>query len=71
MQITKDMNIGQVVAANVELAPILAACGMHCFGCPMAQMETLEDACAGHGINVDALVEKLNEKLAEMESAVK
>ena len=53
MQITKDMNIGQVVAANVELAPIL------------------EDACAGHGINVDALVEKLNEKLAEMESAAK
>ena len=66
MVITKDMNIGQVVAANRELIPILAACGMHCFGCPMAQMETLEAACMGHGIDPDQLVAKLNEKLAEL-----
>ena len=69
MKITKDMNIGQVVAMNRELIPTLAACGMHCFGCPMAQMETLEAACLGHGIDPDKLVEKLNaelEKLAEL-----
>ena len=66
MVITKDMNIGQVVAMNRELIPTLAACGMHCFGCPMAQMETLEAACMGHGIDPDKLVAKLNEKLAEL-----
>ena len=69
MQITKDMNIGQVVAMNVELAPILAECGMHCFGCPLSQMETLEAACMGHGVDADALVARLNAKLAELEQA--
>ena len=35
-------------------------CGMHCIGCPASQMETLEEACAVHGIDVDEVVEKLN-----------
>ena len=68
MKITKDMNIGQVVATNMELIPLLQRAGMHCFGCPMAQMENLEDAAAGHGIDVDKLVAALNNKLEELEA---
>ena len=33
--------------------------GMHCTGCPSARAETLEQAAAVHGIDVDDLVEDL------------
>ena len=33
---------------------------MHCLGCPASAGETLEEACLVHGIDVDALIEKLN-----------
>ena len=39
--------------------------GMHCFGCPMAHMETIEQGAKAHGMSkkdVDKLVEKLNKK---------
>ena len=35
---------------------------MHCLYCPCAQAETLEEACGVHGIDVDEVVAKLNEK---------
>ena len=34
---------------------------MHCLGCALAHNETVEDAAAVHGVDVDALVDKLNE----------
>jgi len=34
--------------------------GMHCLGCPSAQMESLEEAAMVHGIDADLLVEKIN-----------
>jgi hybrid cluster-associated redox disulfide protein len=37
--------------------------GMHCLGCPSSQMESLEDACMVHGIEVDAVIENLNNYL--------
>ena len=39
--------------------------GMHCFGCPFSQMESLEDGCAAHGSDVNELVEKLNGYLSQ------
>ncbi len=62
--VSKDMMIKQVIAADDFLAEILMDHGMHCLGCPMHTMETLEQACAGHGIDADELVGKLNEYLA-------
>ncbi|MBR2842053.1 MAG: DUF1858 domain-containing protein, partial [Lachnospiraceae bacterium] len=37
---------------------------MHCLGCPSAQAESLEDACAVHGTDVDAIINKMNDFLA-------
>ena len=42
---------------------ILLGFGLHCFGCPMSQMETIEEAAAVHGVEVDLMVEKINEFL--------
>ena len=35
---------------------------MHCLSCPAALVETLEEACEVHGIDVDELVEILNQE---------
>lgn len=58
--IDKTMKIGELLQANPEKAQILLDAGMHCLGCPASQMETLEEACAVHGIDVEELVANLN-----------
>ncbi|WP_293978592.1 hydroxylamine reductase [uncultured Clostridium sp.] len=58
--ITKDMVIADIVNADPENTKILMECGMHCIGCPSSQMETLEEACNVHGLNVEDLLAKLN-----------
>lgn len=59
--ITKETIIREVLEINPDLAPILLEAGMHCLGCPAASAESLEEACAVHGIDVEELVNKLNE----------
>ena len=39
---------------------ILSNFGLGCIYCPMAQMESLEEACAVHGLDVDELLKQLN-----------
>ena len=63
-QVSKDMTIGEVLAMNPEVAPILMEIGMHCLGCPASQGESLEEAAMVHGIDSDELVTKINEDLA-------
>ena len=60
MEITKNIKIGELLDVAPDKAEILLAAGMHCLGCPASQAETLEEACAVHGIDVDKLVEELN-----------
>ncbi|PHV70807.1 hydroxylamine reductase [Sporanaerobium hydrogeniformans] len=56
---TKDRIIGEILKSNPENAQVLMAAGMHCLGCPSSQMETLEDACAVHGLKVEDILSKL------------
>lgn len=63
VKITKTMTIGKVLSIDENLATILMGFGLHCFGCPMSQAETLEEAAEVHGVDVDMMVEKLNEAL--------
>ena len=60
MEINKDTTIGEILEKAPEKAELLLEVGMHCLGCPASQMETLEEACAVHGIDVYEVVEKLN-----------
>ena len=63
-KISKDMTIGDILRVDEGLVPILLETGMHCLGCPSAQAESLEDACAVHGTDVDAIINKMNNFLA-------
>ena len=60
MKIDKDMTIGEILEKAPEKADILMEVGMHCITCPISQMETLEEACGVHGIDVNEVLEKLN-----------
>ena len=62
MEFNKDTTIGEILEKAPEKADILLEIGMHCLGCPASQMETLEEACEVHGIDVEEVVSKLNEE---------
>ena len=61
MKITKDMNIIEVVQKYPDTIGVFMYAGMGCFGCHVAQFETVEEGATAHGIDVDALVDALNE----------
>ena len=62
MKFNKDTRIGEILEVAPEKAEILLNVGMHCIGCPASQMETIEEACEVHGIDVEDVLEKLNEE---------
>lgn len=64
MQVEKEMLIGDLLQVDPGVAPILMGSGMHCLGCPASQMESLEEACFVHGLNVETVVDAINEYLA-------
>jgi len=61
VEIKKTMNIGDLMRLDPNVAPVLMGFGLHCFGCPMSQMETLEEAAEVHGVDIDLMVEKIQE----------
>ena len=63
--ITKEMSLTEVLAIDQGTAAVFMDFGMTCLGCPFSRMETIEQASAGHGVNADELVERLNEYLQE------
>ncbi|MGI6669907.1 MAG: DUF1858 domain-containing protein [Acetivibrionales bacterium] len=67
-KVTKDMIIADILKLDSGTAPILLKIGMHCLGCPSSSGETLEEACAVHGVDVDKVVNDLNEYLASKEA---
>lgn len=62
--ITKDTIIGEILDIAPQTAPIFLSIGMHCLGCPSSRGETVEQACAVHGVDVEMLLSKINEVLA-------
>lgn len=60
MKFDRNTKIGELLEKSPEKAEILLEAGMHCLGCPASQMETLEEACDVHGIDIEDILEKLN-----------
>ena len=65
--VTEQTLIGEIVRDHPETIEILLSIGMHCLGCPASQMESLEEACAVHGIDAGPVVNALNEIIAQNE----
>ena len=52
--VSKDTLIGELLQIDSGVGYILMGIGMHCFGCPASQMETIEEAAMVHGVDPDA-----------------
>ena len=57
MEITKETTMGQMLEYDMGIAYILMQCGMHCVGCPSSIGESLEEACAVHGLDADEVMD--------------
>lgn len=64
--VTEKTLVGELVNDYPETADVLYGIGMHCLGCPASQADSLEDACAIHGIDPSVVVQALNDRLAEI-----
>ena len=53
MEITRETLIAEIVENAPQAMPAFQAIGMHCMGCALASGETLEQACAAHGVDPD------------------
>ncbi|MBN1275606.1 DUF1858 domain-containing protein [Candidatus Woesearchaeota archaeon] len=64
MTFSRRMRIGEAVNEHPGAARIMLSYGLHCVGCHVANWETIEQGCRGHGMPeemIDELVEELNE----------
>lgn len=59
-KVTKETIIGTILDEDPGTAVYFLEMGMHCLGCPSARGESIEMACAVHGVDADELVDKLN-----------
>ena len=64
-EITKDALIGDILDMDKGTAKYFLEMGMHCLGCPASRGESLEEACAVHGVDCGEMVEKINAYLSE------
>ncbi len=63
--VTKDMGIMDIVTSHPETMEVFAQFGMGCIGCAAAHFENLEAGAKVHGIDVDAMVKAMNDKIKE------
>jgi len=63
--VTGETLVGEIVTLYPEATEILLSIGMHCLGCPASRAESLNDACAVHGLPAQQVVDAINAKIAE------
>lgn len=63
-QVTKDTIIMDTLKMDQGTAKFFTEIGMHCLGCPSASGESIEQACAVHGVDCNELINKINSYLA-------
>ncbi len=63
--VNKDMLIGDIIAKYPDAALVLMKCGMHCVSCGVSAYETLDQACAVHGLYTDDIMKVVNDFLTQ------
>lgn len=63
--VTKDMLIGDIITWYPDAALVLMKCGMHCISCGVSQFESLDQACAVHGLYTDDVAKVVNDYLTQ------
>ena len=68
LEITVNTTMGEMLEYDMGIAYVLMQCGMHCVGCPSSIGESLEEACAVHGLNPDDVLAEINAYLEARET---
>ena len=63
MKLTKQTTMGEMLEYDMGIAYTLMQCGMHCVGCPSSIGESLEEACAVHGLDADEVMDVIRDYL--------
>ncbi len=63
--ITPDMAIGEVVSKYPSTINIFFKHGLGCVGCAVARFENIQQGAMAHGIDLDALMNDLNQAVAQ------
>jgi hybrid cluster-associated redox disulfide protein len=64
-KINPKMTFSELLSDFPKAAELLAEKGLFCGGCPMAQLETIENGAEAHGIDAKKLIKELNSELKE------
>jgi len=64
-KVSKTMTIGQVIKKYPRAAFVFLDYGLHCFRCPMAMPETIEEAAELHRLNLKNFLKDLNKAAAK------
>lgn len=59
MDLSRESMISDILEDFPEAMPKFKELGMHCLGCALATAESLEQACAAHGIDPDEFLVEL------------
>ena len=68
--VTKDMTIADVVSKYPQAGMVMTAHGLHCVGCGVSPIETIEGGCKGHGWSdeqIDGMIGKINQAIGSSE----
>ena len=61
MKVTKDMIIMDVLKMDMGTSKFFFEIGMHCLGCAIAHGETVGEAAAVHGADLEQMLAELND----------
>ncbi len=64
------MSFRELLEKYPETVPIMMKYGLHCVGCHLAQMETIEQGCLGHGMDkeeIEKMLKEMNESIKKKE----
>ena len=70
MEITKQTAMGQMLDYDMGIAAVLMQAGMYCVGCPSAAGESLEQACVGHGLDANHVLQSIYDYLSAKETVI-
>ena len=59
MDLSRESMISVILEDFPEAMPKFQELGMHCLGCALATAESLEQACAAHGVDPDEFLVEL------------
>lgn len=59
MDLSRESMISDILEDFPEAMPKFHELGMHCLGCALATAESLEQACAAHGVDPDEFLVEL------------